>query len=170
MMLKLLGALMVFFGCGGFGYLIAASHRREVKSLQHLVAALEFMCNDLQFRQTPLPELCEQTANTSKGVVQSFFASLANELMRQISPDVKKCVDAVLLSDISIPKQTYALMSRLGECLGRFDLAGQLNDLESVRLQAEGVLNFCTKNQESRLRSYQTLGLCAGAAMAILFV
>ena len=54
--------------------------------------------------------------------------------------------------------------------IGRFDLEGQLQGLESVRVYCRDQLDNLAKDRDVRLRSYQTLGLCAGAALAILFV
>ena len=36
--------------------------------------------------------------------------------------------------------------------------------------QGSAALSRLETNRENRLRSYQTLGLCAGAALAILFL
>ena len=58
----------------------------------------------------------------------------------------------------------------MGSSLGRFDLDGQLLGLEAVRVYCQEQLSEMSKDRDVRLRSYQTLGLCAGAALAILFV
>jgi len=58
----------------------------------------------------------------------------------------------------------------LGGNLGRFDIPGQLRGLENTRKECCDKLQMLTQNNDSRLRSYQTLGLCAGAALAILLV
>ena len=58
----------------------------------------------------------------------------------------------------------------LGTSLGRFDLTGQLNGLEQVRSHCRRELEALAGNRDQRVRGYQTLGICAGAALAILFV
>ena len=47
---------------------------------------------------------------------------------------------------------------------------GQILGLEAVRSHCRSELDALSANQDERLRSYQTLGLCTGAALAILFV
>jgi hypothetical protein len=54
--------------------------------------------------------------------------------------------------------------------MGRFDLEGQLNGLEAVRTRCRDWLDELISGREVRLRNYQTLGLCAGAALVILFI
>jgi hypothetical protein len=62
------------------------------------------------------------------------------------------------------------VLRELGQSLGRFDLNGQLLGIAAVRNTCRSKLQQFEKNKEVRLRSYQTLGLCAGAALAILFI
>ena len=58
----------------------------------------------------------------------------------------------------------------LGRTLGRFDLDGQLIGLENARRDCRRAVDALSENRDNRLRCYQTLGLCAGAALAILFI
>jgi stage III sporulation protein AB len=69
-----------------------------------------------------------------------------------------------------LPEKLSQCLLQLGDSLGRFDLSGQLQGLGSVKKRAEFELEQLRRNQDVRLRSYQTLGLCAGAALVILFV
>ena len=62
------------------------------------------------------------------------------------------------------------LLLELGRSLGNFDLNGQLRGIEAVRRQALEALQNSVKDRDQRIRSYQTLGLCAGAALAILLL
>ena len=72
MTIKLMGAILVFTGCGGFGFAMASAHRREEQALGQLMLALEFMECDLSCRLTPLPQLCYSAANTASGQVHTF--------------------------------------------------------------------------------------------------
>jgi len=58
----------------------------------------------------------------------------------------------------------------LGTSLGRYDLPGQVKGLQNVREECTLELEKMKNNQEERLRSYQTLGLCAGTALVILLL
>lgn len=170
MNLKWIGAVLIIVSCGGFGFALAAAHRREERTLRLLIGALDFMECELQYRLTPLPELCRQAAADSSGPVRAVLAALADELEDQISPDVESCMNAALARVKDIPRLTEVSMAALGKSLGRFDLNGQLKGLEAVRQSCRRELDGLSKNRDVRLRSYQTLGLCAGAALAILFM
>lgn len=169
-MIKLFGAFLVVVGCGGFGFFMAADHRREEKTLRQLISLLDLMECELQYRLTPLPELCRQAAFTSQGPLKKCFLFLAEELDNQISPDVEKCMHAAIQKVRDMPKLAKAAMELLGRSLGQFDMEGQVKGLTSVHSECVRTLENYTKNQDTRLLSYQTLGLCAGAAIAILFI
>lgn len=170
MTIKLIGAVLVFAGCGGFGFAMAAAHRREEQNLGQLLAALEFMECDLSCRLTPLPQLCRATAGVVSGAVHTFFLLLAGELEAQVAADAGCCVRAVLERMPELSPTLSARLLDLGNTLGRFDLPGQLRGLRSAQSLCRLSLEELTRNRDSRLRSYQTLGLCAGAALAILFL
>lgn len=170
MNIRLFGAVLVMLGCGSFGFLVASSHRREVRSLQQLLSALDYMQCELQYRMTPLPDLCRQTAACGKGAIRNVFVLLAEELEDRLSPDVAGCMDAVLDKQSDLPCKSRQMLEVLGGNLGRFDLEGQLQGLETSRQACRCSLEELTQDQNIRLRSYKTLGLCAGAALAILLV
>lgn len=167
---RLLGAAMILVGAGGFGFLLSASHKKEEKTLRELIAILDYMECELHFRLTPLPSLFRQAASQSRGIIRLMLTQLAVELEDQIAPNVDQCMNTALSKIKDMPSLTYDAFVHLGKNLGRFDLEGQLEGLSSVRAECRRILESFTKGQTERLRSYQTLGLCAGAALVILFI
>lgn len=170
MITKWIGSILIILASGGFGIMIATNYKREISVLKHLISALDYMECELQFRMYALPELCRLTANESCGVIRQFFSELANELDDQISPDVSSCLRSTLMKVQNIPQQTLGCLRYMGDCLGRFDLNGQLKGLEAVRQECRTRLGKLSANSDVRARSYQTIGLCAGAAIVILLV
>lgn len=166
---KWIGALLIIAGCGGFGFSLAAGHRRQERLLKQLIQSLQWMQWQLQYRLTPLPELCRQAGKEATGIPREILLNLARELDWQVSPDAYSCMTAALKQSRDLPRNIRRLFLQLGRSLGRFDLEGQLQGLEAVRRGCETELAAMNQNRDVRLRSYQTLGLCAGAALAILF-
>lgn len=166
---KWIGALLVIAGCGGFGFSVAAGYRRQEHFLRQLIQSLQFMQNELQYHLTPLPELCRQAGKETSGTLRNVFLNLARELDWQTSPDVKSCMSEAIQKSGELPRSFRKHLLQLGHSLGRFDLPGQVQGLQAVMAACEEELNAFRNNREPRLRSYQTLGLCAGAALAILF-
>lgn len=169
MTLKIFGALCIVAACGGMGYSMAMAHKREEHSLRQLIGVLDHMGCELQYRLTPLPELCRCAAEETSGAVGQALKVLTQELESQISPDASSCMSAAVEKVNRLAPSVRKNLLTLGLSLGRFDLQGQLRGIEGVRAQCRSDLDALEKNRDARLRSYQTLGLCAGCALAILF-
>ena len=167
---KLIGAVLIVLSCGGFGFAMAASFRKEENALRQLIGALDYMQCELQFHLTPLPELCQMAGREQRGIVGDFLVALSEELACQTSPEVIGCMQSVFSRFPVLPERIRKPLELLSASLGRFDETGQITGLEAVRSHCRRELDSMARNQENRLRSYQTLGLCAGAAIAILFV
>lgn len=170
MTFKILGAVCILCACGGFGFRIAAMHRYQTKMLRQILNILDLFESELNYRLTPLPELCRKAADGTSSVLKCIFDSLATELNRKLSPNAEQCLQTVLQSEVFLPEAIDDVLFMLCKSLGKYDLQGQLRGIESTRLECQRLLQIHTQNQDVRLRSYQTLGLCAGAALAILFV
>lgn len=170
MTLKLIGAFLIIIAGGGFGFMIAGSYKKEEWGLQQIIHAADFMQCELQCRLTPLPQLCNMVAEQTQGTIHVFFLNLATEFSKQMAPDAGCCVDAALAATAGIPKYACNNLKKLGQTLGRFDLIGQLNGLESVKQTCIRDLGGLQEQKDIRIRSYRTLGFCTGAALVILFI
>lgn len=170
MITKVLGITLVIVSCIGLAFLISAIHKREVQALKQFLAALDYMECELQYRRTPLPQLCRETASVCSGFLATLFKDLANELDNQISPDAKLCMDAVLTKYNNLPPITQEKLVTLGTTLGRFDLEGQVRDLRSVHDECSRLLDHYTENENLRLRNTRTLCICAGIAIAVVLI
>ena len=170
MSIKWIGAILIICGCGYVGFSMGAAFRKEEKELRALIGALDYMSCELQYRMTPLPSLCRAAGKEQTGYIGKLLINLASELESQISPDVESCLNIAVATTGTRSKRLSEAISILGSSLGRFDLQGQLQGLEAVRSFCRAELDAMVSGRDARLRSYQTLGLCAGAALAILLV
>ncbi len=170
MSIKWIGAMLIVAGCGGLGFLMSWNYNRELAAVRQLVRALEYMESDLEYRLTPLAELCRKTAVILTGSLKAAYLAFAGELENQIAPDAAFCMGKALHSVPELPKRTAEFLNQLGESLGQFDLPGQLRSLQALRTACTAAAVQMESLRPQRVRSYQTLGLCAGAALAILFL
>lgn len=167
---KWIGAVLIIVGCGAFGLVLCARHRSEEESLLNLIRALDYMVCELQFRLTPLPQLCRQAGQESSGLVRQVLTDLALELDMAMESEVSSAMDRVLASYSELPLYTRKNLNLLGKSLGRFDLEGQKSGLDSLRIACRRNMEELDRNRENRLRSYKTLALCTGAALAIILI
>ena len=167
--IKIFGASIILAGCCYAGFSSATAINKEINSLRVLLSSLDFMSCELQYKLTPLPDLCKQTAEETKGNLSGVFMHLSEELDNQISPDVKSCMRAAISKTKALPDATKKCLLQLGGSLGRFDLNGQINGIESVRDSCKRRLSALETDKDSRIKIFKTLGICAGAAIVILF-
>ena len=167
---KWIGAVFILVSCGGFGFSIAHSYRQREHLLRQLLNTLEMMASELEYRLTPLPELARTSAKETCGVLRDVFLNLARELDWQLEPDAEGCMRIAIEKCPDLPACLKRPLRLLGQTLGRFDLSGQLQGLSAVQDSCRREIARLEHNRDARLRSYQTLGLCAGAALVILFV
>lgn len=170
MVLKIVGAIFVIAGCGCVGFKTAFNFRRDENALEQLVSILDFMYCQLQYQLTPLPSLCRQIATDFRNMPGCILGELATKIELQSSTSIGQCMASILSGKRTIPAITRTKLMHLGNSLGRFDLEGQLKGLEALRQDCMRILDDMRTNRDIRLRSYQTLGLCAGTALAILFI
>ena len=138
--------------------------------MEQLIRLFTFLSCELTCRLTPLPDLCRLASGQASGTVKSVFMTLSEMLEDCAEPDGSRCMMETLRMYPQLPERTRRALSQLALSLGQFDLDGQVKGLEAA-------IDFCTRerdemcsNMAQRLRSYQTLGLCAGAALAILLI
>ena len=168
-MIRFYGALLLVTGCSGFGYSLSISHRREINMLRQLIYALQDMEWELKYRLSELPELCMVAGERLKGPLKYIFNDLSGKLKRNEVADISGSLNAIL-ANTHLPKRIRKNMRLLGHTLGRFDLEGQIQGLEMVRQQCRNDLNELEEGSSQRLRNYQTVAMCTGLALAILFI
>lgn len=161
---------MIILACGGVGFSMATAHRQKENMLQQIISAVALMTSELQFRQTVLPQLMHLCAKETSGTISRVFAAMHRELQRQIAPDAACCMAAVVDEMPKMPDSIREKLTLLGNCLGRYDLSGQISGLETVAQLCQRELSGLLHNRDARMRSYVTLGLCAGVALVILFI
>ena len=170
MIFRVIGAVLIVASTTAMGFSIAASNKKEEHALRQLLRALEFMSCELEFRMPALPELCGSAATQATGPVRELFLALQSKLMEQNTVDVPSCLIWAEKEVTKLPEGVLRNMRHLAKCMGRFDLQGQLSGIRSVAELCMRDLKGLQNNQEVRLRSYRTLGICAGIALVILFI
>lgn len=170
MTVHLIGAALILSGCGWFGFSMANAYRAEEQGLRQLIRGLEYMEYELQFIQTPLPRLLQRTAGVLRGEMSRILARVGQELEEGDWAEVSQCMEQMLTQRPALSEQLRGHLRQLGQELGQFDLNGQLGSLRALREQCLLERGELARDRQNRLRSYQTLGLCTGAALAVLLL
>lgn len=169
MMLRLLGAALIIAGCSGMGMTIVCSHRKQEAELKYLKKAIQEMTWELKYRVSPLEELCHAGAGAARGPVRQILTELAVCLHNRDLGSVSQCLNG-LVGKHSLSRKTRNCLRHLGDSLGRYDLEGQIQGLEETKELCRRELEELKEVGSERLRTCQTLAVCGGTALAILFI
>lgn len=171
-MLKIMGVILVVFGASATGFTMAFHVRRIVTSLQQLLSALELMKSEIEYHRTPMPELMRLVALSSSGGIASFFGMLADNLFRyhdrSMRDMMKQSIQATPVC--TFPANIQHTLLDLGNALGKYDVAGQIRAIEYASVRLNGILKQYLREQQAQMRSYCTLGICAGLAIGIMML
>lgn len=170
MYIRWIGAGMILVAGTGFGLYFVREHRNEERALEELIRVLDLMISEIQFRLTPLPQLCAIVSQNAKWEIGRVFTALEKALITQTQPDGAACMDHALEEAGVISRSVYRNLKVLGQTLGRFDADGQINGFSAAKELCQRDLAALQKDQDVRLRTYQTLGICAGIALVIVLI
>ncbi len=167
--MKWLGALLIVLGCSGCGFLMGEAYRREERLLRQLQESITWLQWELRCHGSDLPGMFYRAAERTDGPLKVLFQSVSRCLSDRVAPNARVCMETALQEE-NLPEKTKQIAMLLGGSLGEFDLEGQLGQLETVRMECSRLLEEHTRSRDSRIRSYQTLGICGGLALAILLL
>jgi stage III sporulation protein AB len=164
--------LLILGGTAGFGFGAAMRVRQGVRQLESLLSALEVMQCELNYTKTPLPKLCAVVSKTAQGPISVLFQRLSDELQKNETKSVSEAMRCAISGTkrLFLPKDIVFCLLELGETLGKFDLEGQTALIKMTQQRIKNVLQTIQSDQKLRCRSYEALGLCAGAALIILIL
>ena len=168
MELRWVGAALVVGSCSGVGFARAAAQRRETRVLKQLLQVLEIMSLELSYRVTPLPELCRIAEERAGREVREYFRILSEILRSQVAPDASQCARIALSKCPQLPAAASQVLTQLSLSLGQYDFDGQLQGLKKACGLCECELNRCLADGDCKVRTYRTVGICAGMALAVL--
>ena len=171
-MIRLFGAALVVLAAGGAGFGCARAVRIQYAQLEGLLWALEDMKSEMSARLTPLPELFLLLGTCRQKDVAAFFREAERALQTppgctvmvsfkrgfQAAPEFRPGPDAV--------QTLYGLAAGLG----RFELESQLAAIENAKGRVTSMLLTLQAQKRARCRSYETIGICAGLALAVILL
>lgn len=170
MIIRIIGAILIIGTCSAFGFKMSANYKLQQRQMEQLIQAFLFVSCEMSYRLTPLSQQFYQCCSLTTGAVQSFFRQASKELSDQINPDAVCCIHIALEKTTGLTPAAIKALKQFGSTLGEFDLDGQLKSLEQTLTLCKQTLAQLNAEQTVCTRNYQTLGICTGAALAILFI
>lgn len=165
-MLKGIGLLLLVL-CGGLcGFYAAANVRRKQQYLVTLSALLHELEISMWCHGGTLQELLELLAERETYRCFSFLRSTIAAMQESVS--FSEAWKEAVQADVALSIDSKRLLCELGEELGTSDLCSQREILERYRSRLQQQEADQREPSQKKIRLYQSMGLLAGMAVAIL--
>ena len=170
--MRMAGVVLIILSASSVGFRIARGLGKRCKLLRQLLAALTLLKQEIGMCATPLPQAFALMAVATDGPLETLFSVAAREMDRNRWASPLVAIKKGLTQTPELPEGDLATQTllELAARLGKYDLESQLQgiDLASMRLSEE--LSRVERERSTRSKTYQTLGICAGLALAILLM
>ena len=170
-MIRLIGAVLLAGGASALGFGAVRGLDRRVSVLDQLMAGLDTVRRELEWRMTPLPELMKKASDCTADRVADFFRLCSVGAMqlngRSFSSVWSMALEA---AGLELEAEDLSSVERLGSVLGRYDSKQQCTALDEALIGLRGQ-RAAAREQRDRLgKVYGALGLTAGAFFVILLI
>ena len=169
MVIRILGATLTVLAGSIYAVTITKEHRRNETLLEELILVLDHISWELETNFSNLAICCREAGQCGKGTVGLIFLELAQQLDRGQAGTVSKCFASITQSH-QLPQTVLQRLAQLGDILGRYDLSGQISGIRAMQELCKRDLHALAGERTKTVKSCQALGLCTGAAVAILLL
>ena len=171
-MIRLFGASLVVLAASAAGFGFAKNVRLQCAQLDALSWALETMAGEMSARLTPLPEIFLLLGSGAQKDVSLFFKTAAMALTTPPGCTVPVAFKRGFAAAMNFRpgEQAVQALYALSAGLGRFTLERQLAAIEQAKTAVTMELLSLQAQKQARCRSYGTIGVCAGLALAVILL
>ncbi len=170
--MRLVGIIAIVLSAGSVGFRIAGSLRRRCNMLRQLLTAFGVLKNEIAFCGTPLPQAFALMAVTVQDGPERVFSAIARQMEHRRWLTPHSAMEQALRdeSELGQDEEVARLLLDLAAGLGKYDRDSQLQTLDRVTGELQSLLQTAEQERSIRSRTYKTLGICAGLAVAILLI
>lgn len=170
--MKIVGILFVVLSSLSVGLRYAHMVQQRCTTIGQIILALRLLKSELSVHGTPLPEAFGLLAAATSGSTAAYFSSAAKEMnhSRWISPQESLRTAEIHLKEFGPKDPSIRILRDVSSGIGKLDMDSQLNALDNAISRFEILRHSAEQDRSVRCRTYRTLGLCAGIALAILLI
>ena len=173
MYIKIIGGLFLMSSAAAIGFLKAEELNERVRRLQELKRLMVLLQGELRFHRAELSEAFGNLAARMEEPFQGFLRETAEQLEQRkiggLEMVWQENTKRLLLSE-GFSKEDAQLLELLGSSLGYLDLTMQTEHLNLAILRTEETIGQAKRQQETKGRLYQTMGVTAGALLTLLVI
>ena len=171
-MIRMVGAGLVVLSAGAVGFGYARGVRLQYTQLEGLVWCMDYMKSEISTRLTPLPVLFSMLGGCQQKDVGAFFEEAGRALSQPPGCTIPVAFKRALQKYSAFAPGEDAVQALYGLAmgLGRFELESQLAAIEACLRTLDTLRLSLQAQKKTRCKSYETIGICAGLALAVILL
>lgn len=166
--MKYIGIAFIVCSTAYMGFHLANGFRIRRKLLMQFLRCLPIIRNEIAFCGTPLPKIFRLISDHTDGEVHEVFGQVSDQMQAHKTMTPTEAMEETLTA-----RKYTCLVPRLLELadkLGEYDLEAQIAGIDQVKSQAELQMAELEQERSQKGKVYESLGICAGLALAILLI
>lgn len=166
--MKILGVIFVVTSSVIVGIHIGKILKQRCSYIRQMIDAFQVLENEISFGSTPLPEAFMYASEATEGKLKSILNDVSTRMTKNCWKTPKRAMEEALLA-VSDGFGDDILID-LAERVGKYDVQTQLAGIHIAKQRAEQTLRTLESEYGAKSRTYRTLSVCAGMAVAILLL
>jgi len=166
--MRMIGVLFIVLSAGSVGFRIAGSLSYKCKQARQLLNLLQILKNEISLCSTPLPQAFALLSVAAEGELKTIFSEVARAMDKQrwLKPET-----AMQTALEKTPLEPFgSVLMELCAKLGKYDTEAQEQGIGAASMQTQALLQTLEREKSLKSKTYETLGICAGLALAILLI
>ena len=160
-MLKVSGALLVFFAGWGMGNWRSRQYQQRIKDLQILQLIISCLIGEISYARNTLPEAFSRISEKVASPFQEYLQSVAKRLKEQ---------EQTVRQKTSLREEDWDLFLQTLGHLGYLDAKMQIQLLESGRTELAMREEKLQHQLPEQKRVWQSLGILGGAFLVVILI
>lgn len=172
-MIKLSGAVLLFFACAGLGFLQSRRYQGRVTQLEEILRIVGFLKGEISFAVSTLPEAMKRISEKTEEPFSDFLQSLSEKMKKYSGENFSHILESqinVYLKDSFLEKEDLdAFLGAMGN-LGYLDKKMQIHILEQYEKELEEKTRGLRVQLPEKMKLYRSLGIMAGLFLILVFI
>lgn len=172
-MLKVSGALLVFFAGWGMGNWRSRQYQQRIKDLQILQLIISCLIGEISYARNTLPEAFSRISEKVASPFREYLQSVAKRLKEQTGePFVRilKEQEQTVREKTSLREEDWDLFLQTLGHLGYLDAKMQIQLLESGKTELAMQEEKLRHQLPEQKRVWQSLGILGGAFLVVILI
>jgi stage III sporulation protein AB len=170
-MWKLIGAVLIVSAGASFGFMQAMHLAKRPKQIRLIIGALQRLETEIMYGMTPLPDALRRISLQCAEPVAGLFRKAAQELAGQTVHSTNEIWQRAVEESwkrSSMKNGELETLRQLGFTLGLSDRIDQVKHLRLAASQLQTEEDLAREEQRRYEKMWRSLGVLAGALIAIL--